>query len=114
MNLPDYSLTYVYKQIKYYVKNNSMYTLTNDIYSHILSDLNLNNTYFVSIGDSSSKSYKINCGVPQVSILGPTFFHLPFANVMRRYSMHFNSYADDTQHSSHIHYRALGPFLTAS
>ena len=55
---------------------------------------------FVSMEWYSSKSYKITCGVPQVSILGPTVFKLymlQLRSVIRKHGINFHSYADDTQ-----------------
>ena len=57
-------------------------------------------SFSVRLGDSSSSSAPLHCGVPQGSILGPILFALyllPLREIFRKHGMSYHFYADDCQ-----------------
>ena len=60
--------------------------------------LNLLSLYLATMRKSTS--HELNCGVPQGSVLGPVIYVLctsPIADMLRRHTVAFNPYPDDTQ-----------------
>lgn len=54
----------------------------------------------VGIGDFTSSSVPLTCGIPHGSILGPIFFSLyflPLGSILKRYYIGYHFYADDLQ-----------------
>ena len=75
------------------------FNIDGEALSWIESYLNERSQY-VKMGDNSSPSESLKCGVPQGSVLGPLLFTTyisPVSKIFQNYNIPFHHYADDTQ-----------------
>ena len=59
-----------------------------------------NRTHRVYIKETLSERHNLNCGVPQVLVLGARLYSMyayPLCTTINEHNLHYHSYADDTQ-----------------
>ena len=75
------------------------YGITGSVLKWFASHLS-SRTQFVQIECSRSSLRELNCGVPQVSVLGPLLYVLytsPVADIIKRHNLMYHLCVDDTQ-----------------
>ena len=67
-----------------------------------------NRQHRICVNGQSSESRRLDCGVPQGSVLGArmyTMYTRQLAHIIHRHGLHHHSYADDTQIYTHCTYQ---------